>query len=218
MAERARRVGDDGGGRFGRGLEFPEPYAGPSIEDVRQLVFDGRYREAEEAARELLPEVESESGSASLETAAVLDALAETLWRGGQCLVSPECAEVAERALILRQNRLGDDVLVADSLVRKAEVLVCRDDLEGAQSALLRALEIYESAAPQDSMRLARAHSRLADLSEAFDQVEGLGRALAEGTGDHRTGRAGGPSCSRRGAHQPRQLHLRCRSFNNLSS
>ncbi len=143
-----------------------------SVEEIRQLVFDGRYREAEEAARELLSEIERETGSASLETAAVLDALAEALWRGGQCLVSPECAEVAERALILRESRLGDHSLMADSLVRKAEVLAQRDDLESAKSALLRALQIHESTTPTDPMRLARAHSRLADLSEALGEVE----------------------------------------------
>ncbi len=150
----------------------PEPDSKVSVEEIRQLIFDGWYRQAEEAARQLLPEVEAETGSASLETAEVLDALAEALWRGGQCVISHECADVAERALILRENRLGDQPLVADSLVRKAEVLIYRDDLENARSTLLRALRIYESTTPTDPMRLARAHSRLADLSEALGEVE----------------------------------------------
>jgi tetratricopeptide (TPR) repeat protein len=144
-----------------------------SVEDVRQLLDEGRYREAELVARELLPEVESETGWASLETATVLDALAEALWQGGQCVFSTQCEEIAERALIIRENRLGEDPLVADSLVRKADALLESERYWAAEALLTRALSIYESAGPSSSgIQLARVNSRLGRVYGLLYQVE----------------------------------------------
>ena len=112
---------------------------------VEQLIYLGKYAEAERVARSLLPEVEGLTGPDSLETAAVLDLLVEALRHGGKSS-RPETLELADRALAIREARLGDaDPLVADSLVRQADVLLEMDAYALAGDLLTRALQIYES-------------------------------------------------------------------------
>lgn len=129
--------------------------------EVRQLLYMGRYADAEWLARELLPEMERAVGPDSLETAALLDSLVEALWRGGKSSL-PETRELAERAFTLREARLGDrDLLVADSLVREADVLLALNRDPEAGELLTRALQIYESAPGSHDIRVSRVHNRL---------------------------------------------------------
>ena len=54
-----------------------------NLDEIRELLKDGRYPEAEDRARALLEEVEGTSGRDSIEAAEVVDALVEALVRGG---------------------------------------------------------------------------------------------------------------------------------------
>jgi hypothetical protein len=55
-----------------------------ALEEIKALIKDVQYAEAETQARELLAKVEAEHGAESLEAAHVLDQLVESLWRGGE--------------------------------------------------------------------------------------------------------------------------------------
>ena len=128
---------------------------------IEQLLYAGLYSDAESFARELLPDIERTTGPNSLETAALLDLLVESLWLGGASSL-PETRELADRALAIREAQLGtDDLLVADSLLHKAEVLLEMDSYAVAADLLTRALQIYESAPGSNDMSVARVHSRL---------------------------------------------------------
>lgn len=128
---------------------------------VERLIDAGRYSEAEKLARDLLPKIEREKGSDSLETAALIHLLVEALWRGGKSSL-PETRELAERALAIREARLGkSDSRVADSLARKADVLLAIHRYAMAGSLLNRALQIYEASPTSTEIDVARIHSRL---------------------------------------------------------
>ena len=101
------------------------------------------------------------AGPDSLTTATLLDSLVEALWRGGKSSL-PETRELADRALTIREARLGDtDILVGDSLVREADVLLALDRYPEAGELLTRALQIYESAPGSHDIRVSRVHNRL---------------------------------------------------------
>ena len=128
---------------------------------IEQLIYAGRYAEAEEFARDLLPTIERATGSQSLETAVLLDLLVEALWRGGKSSL-PDTRELADRALTIRETWLGGtDLLVADSLVRKADVLLAMDKYAMAGDLLTQALQIYESTPGFSDISVARVHNRL---------------------------------------------------------
>ena len=132
-----------------------------ATEQVEQLIYLGTYAEAERFARSLLPEREGSTGPDSLETAAALDLLVEALRLGGKSSLS-ETLELADRALAIRAARLGEtDILVANSLMRKADVLLEIDSYTMAEQLLTRALQIYESAPGPIDMSVARVHHRL---------------------------------------------------------
>ena len=89
---------------------------------VRDLRADGRYEEAEAAARALLAEVEAESGPESLPVAEVLDELVNILWRAGRAR-EPETFELARRAADIKTNVLDpDDPELAKSLTNLANL------------------------------------------------------------------------------------------------
>ncbi len=91
----------------------------------------------------------------------MLDLYVEALWLGGKSSL-PETLELADRALAIRESQLGDsDPLVADSLVRKADVLLATDSYAVAGDLLTRALQIYESSPSSDDISVARVHHRL---------------------------------------------------------
>lgn len=114
------------------------------LDEIRQLLGEGRAAAAEARARELLRETEVASGALAPETADVLDLLVEALWRGGKSK-ERETRELARRALAIREEQLGpDDARVAVSLNNLG--IVCSDsgDYDAAQSAYERALSIQE--------------------------------------------------------------------------
>src|SRR6185503_15987408 len=77
-------------------------------EAVRRLIDDGRYAEAERAAREALSSAESGHGPDSRETADALDLLVESQWRNSTCL-QPASLLLARRAVDLRIALAGEE-------------------------------------------------------------------------------------------------------------
>ena len=68
---------------------------------VKQLIEDGRYKEAEREARGFLAEVEQTNGPDSLDAAQALDLLVESLWRqlnGSET----EALALAKRAVVIK--------------------------------------------------------------------------------------------------------------------
>ncbi len=128
---------------------------------VEQLNYAGLYTDAEVSARALLPQIERQTGPDSLAIAAVLDLLVEALRLGGKSSL-PETRELADRALAIREAQLGtNDPLIADSLLRKADVLLEMDSYAMAGALLSRALQIYESSPSSNEISVARVHNRL---------------------------------------------------------
>lgn len=114
--------------------------------EVVRLNDEGRFAEAERTARLLLAEVEKESGTDSLETAQVLDVLVYALRRGGKEAM-PETMAAAQRALDIRERRLGpDDPDVAESLIKIGNLHLLNARVDDALDCYRRALPIQESA------------------------------------------------------------------------
>lgn len=115
-----------------------------NLDEVQGLLTDGRFTDAEVAARDLLARVEGARGADSIEAAGVLDVLVEALWRGGKT-EDPESQRLAERAVAIREQVLGPDHPdIARSLNNLGIVLSDKGDYAGARSAYERALAIRE--------------------------------------------------------------------------
>lgn len=118
----------------------------PTPSEIRRLLDEGRPREAEARARELLRDAVSSSGADSLGEAEALDLLVEALWRGGESH-AVETRQLAERAVRLKDLRLGPDAIdLAVSLNNLG--IVCSDagDHAAAEAAYRRALAIQVKA------------------------------------------------------------------------
>ena len=112
------------------------------IEGVRRLFFEGRYTDAEAEARGLLGRVERVSGPIALPTAEAIDLLVEILtWQ--KKVEGPETLELAERALQIRERRLGlTSPARAQSLYRLGMVHLERNETDLARDLLEQSLEI----------------------------------------------------------------------------
>jgi CHAT domain-containing protein/tetratricopeptide (TPR) repeat protein len=132
-----------------------------SIEALRKILLQGRYAEAESAAREQLAAVEKARAADSPQTLEVLNALVESLWRGGKA-ANPESRQLAERAQAIAEKSYGpDDPRLAVSLENLANILRRNDDVAGAKSRLERAFALREKALGPDH----------ADVAESLDQL-----------------------------------------------
>jgi CHAT domain-containing protein/tetratricopeptide (TPR) repeat protein len=130
----------------GAGVLRSRAQAPDGLDTLRKLIVDGRYVEAEAAARDLLAAEEPADRSDSLRTARILDAFVEALWRGGK-VRAPETKALAERAVATKQAQLGaQHPDVAFSLTTLGIVLRLQGDFQGAKSLFDRALEIQEPA------------------------------------------------------------------------
>ena len=122
------------------------PQAPDATEAIGRLLREARYAEAERDARALLGQVEAGGAADSLQTARVIDALVEALWRGGK-VRAPETRTLAERSLAVRQNLLGGEHPdVASSLTSLAIVVRLLGDYPQARTLFDRALAIQEKA------------------------------------------------------------------------
>ena len=117
-----------------------------SLETIRALLLQARYVDAEQAARRLFATIESAGGGDSLDAAHVIDALVESLWRGGK-VRSGETRTLAERALAINEKLLGGaHPDLGASLANLATVLRLRGEYQAARPLLDRALAIQEQA------------------------------------------------------------------------
>jgi CHAT domain-containing protein/Tfp pilus assembly protein PilF len=144
------------------------------LEQVRGLIKQGKYSDAEDEARKLLERVESEHGAASAEAAAVIDALVESRWRGGKSR-EPETRAMAEQVIALKEELLGPDhVDVAESLTNLGVIEFILGDHKSSQASWERALAIRErTLGPEDPgvaqllNNLANLYTNIGDLAKA---------------------------------------------------
>ncbi len=141
------------------------------LEEIRVMLAEGGYATAENAARELLADVEAESGARTIETARVLDLLAEALWRGGKA-GEDEAQAVARRAIDIKKSIVGVAGLdVALSVRNLGSALRVRGRLADAETAFEEALSIQEASAPVDSLELARTLNALGLVNFQSDDL-----------------------------------------------
>jgi tetratricopeptide (TPR) repeat protein len=91
------------------------PLPESELTQIRALRTDGRYQEAEDAARALLDRLGKQSGSTSMAIAGVLDELVAVLYDNGRRLDEASLA-LARRAVELRRNQPTDAFALATSL------------------------------------------------------------------------------------------------------
>jgi len=81
---------------------------GPSLEDARRLMKEGRLAEATDLARRVLPAIEAEHGPDSIEVARVLDVLVGSVWRQYGA-IEQEILGLARRAVAIKEKVQGPD-------------------------------------------------------------------------------------------------------------
>jgi CHAT domain-containing protein/tetratricopeptide (TPR) repeat protein len=163
----------------GRAADPPAPAAADPLEAIRAQLKAGHYPEAEAAARALLAAVEADKGPDSVETAAVLDLLVESRWRGGRTR-DPEVQAFARRAVAIKEKALGPEHLeVAVSLNNLGNALLRAEDLDGARAAFERILLIRERSLGPDHPDVAKVLNNLSVLAEREGDYA-KARALAE--------------------------------------
>jgi CHAT domain-containing protein len=139
-----------------------------SLDAVRQLITDGRYADAEQASRELLIQSKRDSGENSVETAELLQLLAQAMWRGGK-VADPETLSIAQRAVAIKEEAVGPhDVRLATALVELSNVRYARSEYAECRPILERALAIYEAALGPDAAGVAGVHNSLGKLCNAL--------------------------------------------------
>jgi len=144
------------------------------LEDVRGLIKQGKYADAENEARKLLELAEAEHGESSPEAAAVIDVLVEARWRGGKAR-EPETRAMAEQAIALKEAVHGPQHdAVADSLTNLGVIDFLLGDYKSAQLSWERALAIREQVLGPDDPGVAQLLNNLANL---FTHIGDLGKA-----------------------------------------
>ena len=134
-----------------------------TVAGLREHLAAGRFKEAEAGARARLKEIEQRDGvdALSADACAVLDVLAESLWRG-----SPRAAdarEIADRAVRQKERLYGIDHLeVAVSLHNLGNLQAERGEHAPAQQTLERVLGLRERLLPADDLPIANVLSDLA--------------------------------------------------------
>ena len=153
-----------------------------AVAEVRALLADTKYADAEARARALLSERESRSPD-SLDVARTLDVLVQVLVEAGKA-ANPEALERARRAVTLKESLLGAaDPDVAVSLSQLGLVLRRTGQLKEAGEAYGRALRIQEQTLGPTHSEVARtlaAQTALANAAGEFARARELGeRAIA---------------------------------------
>lgn len=114
------------------------------LESAVQLVIDGRFAQAEVAARAQLACAEARCGRDSIEAADACQILTQALRRGDKT-GDPETLALAERAVSIHSSRLGEcDARTAASLYHLGVLYLTRGDSKRARPPLERALAIRE--------------------------------------------------------------------------
>ncbi len=147
-----------------------------NLDEVRRLLREGRYAQAEAAARRAL---EGARDGGPLVLAETLDAFVEASQRAGRIL-DPEVGRSAEQAVEMREGALGGEhPIVALSLDRLAALLHAAGEYEPAEALYRRALAIQEKTLGAAHPETAISLSGLARARLAADDA-GAARELAE--------------------------------------
>lgn len=156
--------------------------AATAVANIRQLLKDAKYGEAEKQARALVASAESR-GAPAAEIAVSLDLLVQSLVEGGKA-ADPDALPLATRAVELKESALGPaDPGLAISLANLGLVLRRIGKLAEAREHYERALRIRENALGPEHPEVARtlaAITSLASNSGDFARARELGeRAVA---------------------------------------
>lgn len=128
----------------------PQASVAESSEVIRQLMKDGRYLEAETAARSLLARVQASSEQDSLEKAEVLGLLVESLMQGRR-LANLEGRRLAEQAVAMKEKLGAADPSIAKSLFHLAHWYFYVGDHAAAKPLFERTLAMQvRSLGPDD--------------------------------------------------------------------
>ena len=149
----------------------------PALNEIRGLLTESRYAEAETRARALLSARESHDPD-SVDVARTLDVLVQVLVEAGKPADSDALAG-AQRAIRLKEQRLGVDAAeVATSLSQLGLVFRRTGQLKEAGEAYSRALRIQEHAlgpAHPEVARTLAAQTALANNAGEFARARELG-------------------------------------------
>lgn len=152
-----------------------------TVETIRSLLKQGRYRDAEAGAQQLLAQVEAASGPESTEVAEALDLLVEALWQGGKS-TEPGSRALAERAVALREKTLGPShPLLAKSLFHLAAFRSDSGDYPGAKPLFERALAIQEQALGPNDPDVALTLNVFGSSRNGAGDYEGARRLIERG-------------------------------------
>jgi CHAT domain-containing protein/tetratricopeptide (TPR) repeat protein len=142
-----------------------KPAAGGQLAEIRSFLADGRYGEAEAAARSLVAALDAAHGADSIELAPAADLLVDALLRNGRA-GQAATKSLAERVVAIR-DRSGPpaNADLPRSLSNLARVSMELDDYGDAVALLERALALHERSGEGDPA--------------AADILDELGTALA---------------------------------------
>ena len=144
-----------------------------SAEAIRAMLKEGKYREAEQEARQLLERIDSASSQDPIARSQGLDLLVETLWREGKFRAS-ETRDLAQRAVSYAQEVYAEaDPKRAVSLSNLGNVLLDNRDFDGARKAHEAALGLREKAFGPDDAAVASSLVDVGRLREAQRDLPG---------------------------------------------
>ena len=137
---------------------------GPDGDSIRFLIDDGRYPEAEAAARVLLKRVEIASPQNTQDVADALDLVVESLIANGFSR-NPNTRTLAERAVSIRTDIPANDIERAVGLTNLGTILKETGDLGEAEKVVLEALSMCEQARGISRSTCARALNQLGSIA-----------------------------------------------------
>ncbi len=142
-------------------------------DEIKEVIKEGRYADAEEQARAWLADLEENPGQDSVPVAKALDLLVEAMWRGGKSR-DPEPSEAIERALAIKRKLLGpDDPEVARSLLNQGQILIRQAKYGEGYKRFQEALRIQQAALEPDDPLIAHTLSNLGVYLRATGNLEG---------------------------------------------
>src|SRR5437867_5751437 len=151
-----------------------------SLKDVRRLLDEGTYGDAEAKARRLLAGIAFADSSDSLRAARVMVLLAGSMRKGGKA-GSPETAELAERALRINDRILGrEHAQTATSLLELASIHHDRDEYERARTEAEEGLAIEKRTLGPEHEDLWRAYNLLGNIYSGLGKGPDAKRAYEQ--------------------------------------
>ncbi|MGE5178653.1 MAG: CHAT domain-containing protein [Bacteroidota bacterium] len=138
--------------------------ASVTTDAIQALIRAGRYAEAERQARALLGECEQIYGAESMQTADVLDLLAEAMRNAGSTN-APDAEAICERAVRIKEKLAGkNSAAYATSLHNLGAFYMARGDYDRARTLLEQTIEIRRKTLGENAPEVARSMLFLANL------------------------------------------------------